>query len=127
MYGKVKKIDYYTNKVIKEYRSPSVTAMLNGDSAPYVINQCKRRGGVINARQEYYYRWADDNEPNPHYYIEIYNLDFELIGKYISIQKASEATSVRRESIVKQINNPLPMRKRKSPSSGLYFVKKEVQ
>lgn len=120
MYGKVKKIDYYTNKTIKIYPSPAVAGMLNGDSASRIINQCKRKGGTQNARQNYYYRWEED-EPTAHTVIDVFDLDFELIGTYINIQEACKATSVRRESIYKQLDNKLPLKERKSPSSGLFF------
>lgn len=122
---RVKKIDYYTNKTIKVYRDTATAGMLNGDSASRVINQCKRKGGCQAPQQNFYYRYEDD-EPTPHKIILCYDLDFELIDKFISIQEACEKTSVRRESIYKQLWNKLPLKERKSPTSGLYFVWKEV-
>lgn len=120
MYGKVKKIDYYTNKTIKEYPDAQRASMINGDSVTMVLNQCIRKGGTQNARLEYYYRFVDD-EPTEHKIIEVYDLDFELIDKYISITEACKVTSVRRESIYKQLDNTLPLKDRKVPTSGLYF------
>lgn len=126
MYGKVKKIDYYTNKTIKEYQDAQRASMLNGDSVPRILNQCTRKGGTRNPRQDYYYRFVED-EPTPHKIVEVYDIDFELIRQYFSIQEACNETSVRRESIVKQLNNNLDLKERKSPSSGLYFKWKEVK
>lgn len=125
MTKRVKKIDYYTNKTIKTYPNAGVASMINGDSQSRILNQCKRKGGCQAPQQNYYYRWEDD-EPTPHKIIEIYNLDFEKIGEYISIQEACNDTSVRRESIYKQLENTLPLKERKSPSSGIFFKWREV-
>lgn len=125
MTKRVKKIDYCTNKTIKEYPNAQYASMDNGDSVPRILNQCSRRGGTQAPQQNYYYRWADD-EPTPHKIIEVYNLDFEKIGEYISIQEAYKATSIRRESIYKQLDNKLPLKERKSPTSGLFFKWREV-
>lgn len=122
MSKRVKKIDSYTNETIKEYPSAQVAGMLNGNSAPYVINQCKRKAMGF---QEYYYRWADD-EPTAHKIIEVYDLDFEKVAQYVSIKDAEAGTGVGRYSISKQLHNEKSMRNRRSPSSGLYFVWKEV-
>lgn len=121
----VKKIDMYTNKIIRTYPNASIASEVTGDSAPYIINQCKRRGGTEVPRNEYYYRWLDDN-PTPHKVIEIYDLDFEKLGEFVSIKDAERETSVGRYSIMKQLQNTLPLKERKSPSSGLYFVYREV-
>ena len=120
MTKRVKKINYYTNETIKEYANAQYASMDTGDSVPRILNQCNRRGGTQAPQQEYYYRWSDDT-PTPHKIVQIYDLDFELIGEYISIQEAYKATSIRRESIYKQLDNKLPLKERKSPSSGLYF------
>lgn len=125
MYGKVKKIDFYTNKTIKEYQDAQRASMINGDSVPRILNQCRRRGGVQNPQQDYYYRFVED-EPTPHSYIAVYDLDFNLVGKYFSIQDAEEKTGVMRYSIGKQLQNKLPLKERKSPTSGLYFIREEV-
>lgn len=117
---RVTKINMYTNEIVKTYPNASITSELTGDSAPYIINQCKRRGGTEIPRNEYYYRWEGD-EPTPHKIIEIYDLDFEKLGEFINIKEAEENTSVGRYSIAKQLQNKLPLRERKSPSSGIYF------
>lgn len=122
---KVVKYDIYTNKIIRTYPNASIASEVTGDSAPYIINQCKRRGGTEIPRQPYYYRWKGD-EPTPHKIIEIYDLDFEKLGEFINIKEAEENTSVGRYSIAKQLQNKLPLRERKSPSSGIYFIYKEV-
>ena len=125
MTRRVKTINYYTNETIKEYANAQYASMDTGDSVPLILNQCNRRGGTQAPQQNYYYRWSDDT-PAPHKIIQIYDLDFELIGEYISIQEAYKATSIRRESIYRQLDNKLPLKERKSPSSGLYFKWKEV-
>ena len=122
MSKRVKKINSYTNKVIKEYPDAQHAGMLNGDSTPYVINQCKRKA---MSWQEYYYRWVDD-EPSSHKIIEVFDLDFEKVAQYVSIKDAEAGTGVGRYSISKQLHNEKSMRNRKSPSSGLYFIWKEV-
>lgn len=122
---KVVKYDMYTNEVIRTYPNSAIASEVTGDSAPYIINQCKRRGGTKIPRQEYYYRWEGD-KPTPHKIIEVYDLDFEKICEYISIKESEFNTGVGRYSIGKQLQNKLPLRERKSPSSGLYFVWKEV-
>jgi hypothetical protein len=126
MSKRVIKIDMYTNKIIRTYPNSSIASEVTGDTAPYIINQCKRRGGTEIPRQEYYYRWEGD-KPTPHRIIEVYDLDFEKICEYISIKEAEFNTGVGRYSIGKQLQNKLPLRERKSPSSGLYFVWKEVK
>lgn len=126
MSKRVKKIDSYTNEILKIYPNSGVASMLNGDSQSRVINQCKRRGGCELLQQEYYYRYEND-EPTPHRIIEVLNLDFEPIAQYISIKEAEIGTSVGRYSISKQLHNPLPIKERKSPSTGLYFTYKEVK
>lgn len=123
---RVNKINMYTNEIIKTYPNSSIASELTGDSAPYIINQCKRCGGTEIPRQPYYYRWEGD-EPTPHKIIEIYDLDFEKLCEFINIKEAEENTSVGRYSIAKQLQNKLPLRERKSPSSGLFFVWKEVK
>lgn len=122
---RVNKINMYTNEIVKTYPNASIASELTGDSAPYIINQCKRRGGTEIPRQPYYYRWEGD-EPTPHKIIEIYDLDFEKLGEFINITEAEKNTSVGRYSIAKQLQNKLPLRERKSPSSGIYFKWKEV-
>lgn len=122
---KVVKYDICTNKIIRTYPNASIASEVTGDSAPYIINQCTRRGGTEIPRQPYYYRWEGD-EPTPHKIIEIYDLDFEKLGEFINIKEAEENTSVGRYSIAKQLQNKLPLRERKSPSSGIYFIYKEV-
>lgn len=122
---RVNKINMYTNEIIKTYPNSSIASELTGDSAPYIINQCKRRGGTEIPRKEYYYRWEGDT-PTPHKIIEVYDLDFEKVTEYISIKEAEFDTSVGRFSIGKQLQNKLPLCERKSPSSGFYFVWKEV-
>lgn len=121
----VKKIDMYTNKIIRTYPNTGVASQMTGDSAPYIINQCKRKSGTEIPRKEYYYRWEND-PPTPHKVIEIYDLDFEKLGEFVSIKDAERDTSVGRYSIMKQLQNTLQLRERKSPSSGIYFVYREV-
>lgn len=123
---RVNKINMYTNEIVKTYPNASIASELTGDNAPYIINQCKRRGGTEIPRNEYYYRW-EGCEPTPHKIIEIYDLDLKKLGEFINIKEAEENTSVGRYSIMKQLQNTLPLRERKSPSSGLYFVWKEVK
>lgn len=125
MSKRVKKINMYTNEIIRTYPNSVIASEVTGDTAPYIINQCKRRGGTEVPRQEYYYRWEGD-KPTPHKIIEVYDLDFEKICEYISIKEAEFNTGVGRYSIGKQLQNKLPLRERKSPSSGLYFKWKEV-
>lgn len=122
---RVNKIDMYTNKIIRTYPNAQVASEVTGDSTPYIINQCKRRGGTEVPRKEYYYRY-DGDKPTPHKVIEIYDLGFEKICEYVSIKDAEFNTSVGRYSIMKQLQNKLPLKERKSPSSGLYFKWKEV-
>lgn len=122
---KVVKYDICTNTIIRTYPNASIASEVTGDSAPYIINQCKRRGGTEIPRQPYYYRWEGD-EPTPHKIIEIYDLDFEKLGEFINIKEAEKNTSVGRYSIAKQLQNKLPLRERKSPSSGIYFKWKDV-
>ena len=122
---RVNKISMYSNEVIKTYPNSSVASELTGDSAPYIINQCKRRGGTEIPRKEYYYRYEGD-KPTPHKIIEIYDLDFEKLASFVNINDAEYYTGVGRFSIGKQLQNKLPLRERKSPSSGLYFKWKEV-
>ncbi len=121
----VNKISMYTNEIIKTYPNASVAGLLNGDSAPRVINQCERRGGTQLPQQGYYYRYVDD-KPTPHKIIEIFDLDFEKLGEFINITEAEHYTGVGRYSISKQLANPLPLNERKLPSSGIYFVWKDV-
>ena len=123
---RVNKINMYTNEIVKTYPNASIASELTGDSAPYIINQCKRRGGTEIPRNEYFYRWEGD-EPTPHKIIELYDLDFEKLREFVSIKDAEYYTSVGRYNIGKQLQNKLPLRERKSPSSGLYFVWKEVK
>lgn len=125
MYGKVKTIDIRTNKTIKVYPYAQVASGETGDSVPYILNQCTRKAGTVVPTKEYYYRFYED-EPTPHKVIAVYDLDFELIAEYINIKTAIEATSVGRDSIYKQLKNKLPIKERKSPTSGLFFVWKEV-
>ncbi len=121
----VNKISMYTNEIIKTYTSASVAGMLNGDSAPRVINQCERKGGTQIPQQGYYYRYVDDS-PTPHKIVEIFDADFEKLGEFINIKEAEHYTGVGRYSIGKQLANPLPLKERKAPSSGIYFVWKDV-
>lgn len=123
---RVNKIDMYTNKIIRTYPNAQVASEMTGDSTPYVINQCKRRGGVEMPRKEYYYRYEGD-EPTPHKVIEVYDLDFEKLCEYVSIKDAEFNTSVGRYSIMKQLQNKLPLKERKSPSSGLFFKRRVVE
>lgn len=127
MYGKVKIIDIFTNKTIKVYASAQIASRETGDSAPYILNQCKRKAGTkVPTKNYYYYRFVED-EPTPHNVIAVYNLDFEPVAEYFNIQTAIDATGVGRDSIYKQLKNKLPIKERKSPTSGLFFVHKEVK
>lgn len=123
---RVNKINMYTNEIIKTYPNSSIASELTGDSAPYIINQCKRRGGTEIPRKEYYYRW-EGCELSSHYVIDVYDLDFTKIGVYISIKQAEEMTGVGRYSIYKQLINKLDLKNRKSPTSGLYFVRRLIK
>ncbi len=126
MYGKVKTIDIYTNKTIKVYTTAQIASRETGDSASYILNQCKRKAGTKVPTKNYYYRFVND-EPTTHTIIAVYNLDFELVAEYFNIQTAIDATGVGRDSIYKQLKNKLPIKERKSPTSGLFFVHKEVK
>lgn len=126
MYGKVKTIDIFTNKTIKVYGSAQLASRELGDSAPYILNQCNRKAGTQVPTRNYYYRFVED-EPTPHTVIAVFDLDFEPVAEYFNIQKAIDATGVGRDSIYKQLKNKLPIKERKSPTSGLYFVKKEIK
>ncbi len=126
MYGKVKTIDIYTNKTIKVYASAQIASRKTGDSASYILNQCKRKAGTKVPTRNYYYRFAED-EPTTHTIIAVYDLDFEPVAEYFNIQTAIDATGVMRDSIYKQLKNKLPIKERKSPTSGLFFVHKEVK
>lgn len=123
---RVNKIDMYTNKIIRTYPNAQFASEMTGDSAPYIINQCKRRGGTEIPRKEYYYRYEGE-VPTPHKVIEVYDLDFEKLCEYVSIKDAEFNTSVGRYSIMKQLQNKLPLKERKSPSSGLYFKWRVVE
>lgn len=122
----VNKISMYTNEIIKTYPNASVAGLLNGDSAPRVINQCERRGGTQLPQQGYYYRYVGDS-PTPHKIIEIFDVDFEKLGEFINITEAEHYTGVGRYSISKQLQNKLPLKERKAPTSGIFFKWKEVK
>lgn len=126
MYGKVKTIDIFTNKTIKVYASAQIASRETGDSAPYILNQCKRKAGTKVPTKNYYYRFVED-EPTPHTIIAVLDLDFEPVAEYFNLQTAIDATSVGRCSIYKQLKNKLPIKERKAPTSGLYFMYKEVK
>ena len=125
MYGRVKKIAMCTNNILKEYASAQIASRDTGDTVPYILNQCTRKGGTDVPTKNYYYRFVED-EPTPHRIVAVFDLDFEPVAEYINIKEAVKATGLNRSSVYLQLQNKLPLKERKSPSSGLFFKWKEV-
>lgn len=122
------KYDFFTNELLEEYESTFDCAHAHRVGPSQIWNHCHYKRGIKSPQKPYYFRWAGE-PPEPHYVVECYNHDFELLGTYLNAQEASNDTDVDYGTVTLQLreHGHDDLRNRNQGYSGLWFKYKEVK
>lgn len=117
------KFSLLDNSVLGKYYSIQEAADANGLSYRAVHRQVRGEKNFKRNRLPYYF----SEKVQPHKVIAVYdNMYLEEVGRYWSIQNASDSTGVDRCTIINQLDKDKPFSDRYQGSTGLWFKYIEV-
>lgn len=117
------KFNVVDNKILGSYYSIQEAADANGLSYRAVHRQVRGEKNFKRNRKPYYF----SEKPLQHKVIAVYdNMYLEEVGRYWSIQNASDSTGVDRCTIINQLDQDKPFSERYQGSTGLWFKYIEV-
>lgn len=117
------KFNVVDNKILGSYYSIQEAAGANGLSYRAVHRQVRGEKNFKRNRRSYYF----SEKPLQHKVIAVYdNMYLEEVGRYWSIQNASDSTGVDRCTILNQLDQDKPFSERYQGSTGLWFKYIEV-
>lgn len=117
------KFSLLDNSVLGKYYSIQEAADANGLSYRAVHRQVRGEKNFKRNRLPYYF----SEKVQPHKVIAVYdNMYLEEVGRYWSIQNASDSTGVDRCTIINQLDKDKPFGERYQGSTGLWFKYIEV-
>lgn len=117
------KFSLLDNSVLGKYYSIQEAADANGLSYRAVHRQVRGEKNFKRNRLPYYF----SEKVQPHKVIAVYdNMYLEEVGRYWSIQNASDSTGVDRCTIINQLDKDKPFSERYQGSTGLWFKYIEV-
>lgn len=117
------KFSLLDNSVLGKYYSIQEAADANDLSYRAVHRQVRGEKNFKRNKRSYYF----SEKAQPHKIIAVYdNMYLEEIGRYWSIQNASDSTGVDRCTIINQLDQDKPFSERYQGSTGLWFKYIEV-
>lgn len=117
------KFNVVDNKILGSYYSIQEAADANGLSYRAVHRQVRGEKNFKRNRHSYYF----SEKPLQHKVIAVYdNMYLDEVGRYWSIQNASDSTGVDRCTILNQLDQDKPFSERYQGSTGLWFKYIEV-
>lgn len=111
------------NEILGQYYSIQEAADANGLSYRAVHRQVRGEMNFKRPKRSYYF----SEKPLQHKIIVVFdNMYLEEVGRYWSIQDASNATGVDRCTIVNQLSQNKPFSERYCGCTGLFFMYKMI-